>query len=93
MAVDRLEAFLKVLTAVCEWELTPQEHKALVERFAELSSLLATVRRGFPSVEFCARRRNGQVGISPRQRFSSARKSLRGAELTSVRRTWQSVVS
>jgi hypothetical protein len=36
MAVDRLEAFLKVLTAVCEWELTPQEHKALVERFAEL---------------------------------------------------------
>ena len=36
MAVDRLEAFLKVLTVVCEWELTPQEHKALVERFAEL---------------------------------------------------------
>ena len=36
MAVDRLGAFLKVLTVVCEWELTPQEHKALVERFAEL---------------------------------------------------------
>ena len=36
MAVDRLETFLKVLTAVCELELTPREHKALVERFAEL---------------------------------------------------------
>jgi hypothetical protein len=36
MAVDRLETFLKVLTVVCEWELTSQEHKALVERFAEL---------------------------------------------------------
>jgi hypothetical protein len=35
-AVDRLEALLKVLTVVSEWELTPQEHKALVERFAEL---------------------------------------------------------
>jgi len=33
MAVDRLEAFL---TVVSEWELTPREHKALVERFAEL---------------------------------------------------------
>lgn len=36
MAVDRLEAFLKVLTVVCKWKLTPQEHKALVERFGEL---------------------------------------------------------
>ena len=36
MAVDRLEALLKVLTVVSEWELTPQEHKALVERFAGL---------------------------------------------------------
>jgi len=36
MAVDRLEAFLKFLTVVSEWELTPREHKALVERFAEL---------------------------------------------------------
>src|SRR5262245_21931981 len=35
-AVDRLEAFLKILTVVCEWELTPQEYKALVQRFAEL---------------------------------------------------------
>jgi hypothetical protein len=36
MAVDRLEAFLKNLTVVCEWELTPLEYKALVERFVEL---------------------------------------------------------
>jgi hypothetical protein len=36
MSVERLEAVLKVLTVVSEWELTPQEHKALVERFAEL---------------------------------------------------------
>jgi hypothetical protein len=36
MAGDRLEALLKVLTVVSEWELTPQEHKALVERFTEL---------------------------------------------------------
>ena len=36
MAVDRLETFLKILTVVCEWELTSQEQKALVERFAEL---------------------------------------------------------
>ena len=39
MAVDRLEALLKVLTVVSEWELTPQEHKALVERFAGLLQL------------------------------------------------------
>jgi len=36
MAVDRLEAVLKVLAVVCGWELTAQEHKAFVERFAEL---------------------------------------------------------
>jgi hypothetical protein len=100
MAVDRLETFLKVLTVVCEWELTSQEHKALVERFAEL--LRPTGYRATEPLHQLLREAAQRAGwhlpspkIQQRQKVAarSARKSLRGPELTSVRRTWHSVVS
>ena len=94
MAVDGLEALLKVLTIACEWELTPPEQKALVERFAEL--LQPYGYRAATGASPPSSARGGKTGwleLPPAQKMSSVRKSLRGPELTNGKRTWRSAGS
>jgi hypothetical protein len=74
MAVDPLGAFLKVLTVVCEWELTPQEHKPLSSDLQNYSCLLATMRRVSPPSSSA---RGGETGrlASPLAKDSAAPES------------------